>query len=124
MTMTVTIVSTNSHDKSAQLVQKAAQVTALAAATPSASQAQALNQAQTEEVIACLDARRLDPAAVIANVGVNVNIDPAVGQLITKLATQVGGAADDLLRSARIQAIHNALAKGQINAASVLSTMT
>lgn len=123
--MTVVISQNNSHDKSALLLQKAAQVTALAAITnPNSSQVQLLEQTRRELVIGALDTRRLDPALVISTMSVNTSIDPAVGQLITKLATQVGGAADDLLRSARIQAIHNALAKGQINAASVLSTMT
>ena len=123
--MTVTIVQNNSHDKSALLVALQSEVTALAAITaPNSSQAQLLKSKQENLVSSCVDARRLDPATIIANLGVNTNIDPAVGQLITKLSTQVGGGADDLLRSARLQAIHNAIAKGQVSAASILSTMT
>jgi hypothetical protein len=123
--MTVVISQNTTSDKSALLVQKAAQVTALAAITnPNNSQVQLLEQTRRELVIGALDTRRLDPATVISTMGVNTSIDPAVGQLITKLSTQVGGAADDLLRSARIQAIHNALAKGQISAVNVLSTMS
>jgi hypothetical protein len=123
--MTVTISQNTQSDKTALLVQKQAQVTALAAITnPNSSQLQLLEQTRRELVIGALDTRRLDPALVISTMSVNTNIDPAVGQLITKLSTQVGGAADDLLRSARIQAIHNAFAKGQISAANVLSTMS
>lgn len=123
--MTVTVVQKTASDKTALLVQKQAQITVLAAiSNPNNSQIQALAQAQTELVLGCLDSYRLDPGTVISTMSVNTNLDPAVGQLITKLSTQAGGGADSLLRSARIQAIQNALAKGQISAANVLSTLT
>jgi hypothetical protein len=85
---------------------------------------QLLEQTRRELVIGALDTHRLDPALVISTMSVNTSIDPAVAQLITKLSTQVGGAADDLLRSARIQAIHNSLARGQVSATAILSTMS
>ena len=127
--MTVTITARTAGDKTASLVTLQTEITALAtqAATSGpqqASQAQLLKQKQESLVLGALDARRLDPATLISTMSVNTNIDPAVGAAITKLSSQVGGAADTLLRGAQIQAIQNAFAKGQINAASVLSTMS
>lgn len=123
--MTVNIVQNNSHDKSALLVALQSEVTALAAiVAPNSSQVQLLKSKQEQLVRSAIDARRLDPAAIITTMSINTSLDPAVGQLITKLATQIGGGADDLLRSARLSAIENAIAKGQTSAASILSTMT
>jgi len=126
--MTVTISQQTTSDKTAQLVQKAAQITALAAITnPNNSQVQALAQARTELVVDCLTAGRLDPGTLISTMSVNVNLDPSIGAQITGLTNQTNGdlsARDVLLRSARIHAIQNALNKGQINAVSVLATMS
>jgi hypothetical protein len=131
--MTVTIVQNNSHDKSALLVQAAAKVTALAAATPSASQSQALRQAQEELVRGCFDARRLDPAAVISTQGASVfstawlaKYHPEIAALTAQSTTQkvTAGDVSDQLRISQIRAVDDAMAQGITSAASILSTMT